>query len=903
MKKKALKFEGFKKWCLQESNQGHTDFQSVALPTELRHQLKERQKYKNFICLNIFLIISLCLPIRNFSLDVCYPRKALIFTVFKTRFLMRISYNWIKEIVDFNLSPEETSELLTDIGLEVEKSEIYESIKGGLNGIIVGEVKKVEQHPNADRLKITHVDIGEENWQQIICGAPNVALNQKVLVATPGTTIFPIGNEPLKIKKATIRGVESHGMICAEDEIGLSSNHDSIVVLPEKTAVGEAASTLYNVSSDTIYEIGLTPNRADAMSHYGVARDILAALKFQQKINPKQSLKPIDNNIEIKPKEKTSFSVEILEPKKCTRYTGIIIKNVTVKESPLWVKLKLESIGVKSINNIVDITNLVLHDLGQPLHAFDLDKITNEHIKVRCPKPKTRFITLDETERTLDQNDLMICNDTDEMCIAGVFGGIDSGVNEKTKHVFIESALFNPVNIRKTAKRHGLNTDASFRYERGVDPEMVIPALLKAASLMLDLSGGEIGSEIIDVNPNKNEGNFHKCEVNFESIRKLCGINASNDDMLDILKYLEISAEKSDHNLYMLTIPSYRVDVTRESDVAEEILRIYGYNNVIIPEKINSTPSFTPIKNTTAVEQKLSNYLTACGFNEIMNNSLTNAGYSNILNDTSFMESQYVKILNPLSSDTAVLRQSLVFNILEVIKYNQDHGESNIQVFEWGKTYKQINNQHQEEKQLTIALKGLQNDEHWFNGKQPTSFFQLKGFMENIFGMLGIKYKEEIFEEDNDVFSGGVIYTTGKNKMAKCGIINNDLCDAIGIKDTCYIAEIYWKEIYSLHLKNKVKFSHVNKFQKVYRDLSIQIDENVSLNDILKAVGEIKNQLLKNITLFDIYRDKKQLKDQKAYGLRFQFLHPERTLKDKEVDQLMGRIQENILKKTNGKLR
>ena len=355
---------------------------------------------------------------------------------------MKISYNWIKEIVDFYLNPEETSELLTDIGLEVEKSEMYESIKGGLNGIIVGEIKKVEQHPNADRLKITHVDIGEENWQQIICGAPNVALNQKVLVATPGTTLFLIKNEILKIKKAKIRGVESHGMICAEDEIGLSSNHDGIVVLPEKTVVGEAASTLYNVSSDTIYEIGLTPNRADAMSHYGVARDLLAALKFQQKINPKQSLKPFDNNIEIKPKEKTSFSVEILEPKKCTRYTGIIIKNVTVK-SPSWLKLKLKSIGVKSINNIVDITNLVLRDLGQPLHAFDLDKITNQHTKVRCPKPKTRFITLDETERTLDQNDLMICNDNDEMCIAGVFGGKDSGVNEK-QSIFLLKVRIQP---------------------------------------------------------------------------------------------------------------------------------------------------------------------------------------------------------------------------------------------------------------------------------------------------------------------------------------------------------------------------------------------------------------------------------------------------------------------------
>ena len=453
---------------------------------------------------------------------------------------MKISYNWLQNILDFKLSAKLTEELLTDIGLEVEKSEVFESIPGGLDGLIIGEVLTVEKHPNADRLNITTVNVGEKDPYTIICGAPNVAKNQKVVIALPGTTIYPISGEPFKIKKAKIRGVESFGMICAEDEIGLGQGHDGIIVINEKVSVGKNVSEYYNISSDTIFEIGLTPNRADAMSHYGVARDLLAALKFKGEINQDKNLLPLPSVNQINYRSDENISVEILDSDKCLRYSGIVIKEIKVEESPEWLKNKLESIGVKTINNIVDITNFILHDLGQPLHAFDLNKINNKTIKVRCPKKDTPFTTLDGNERKLNQDDLMICDDSKEMCMAGVFGGINSGVQSTTKEIFIESALFNPISTRKTAKRHGLNTDASFRYERGVDPEMVIPALVKATQMITEIAGGKVSSEIIDIHPLKTENKSFK--VNFNGIRKLCGFSLKNQQMVNLLSLLDISS-------------------------------------------------------------------------------------------------------------------------------------------------------------------------------------------------------------------------------------------------------------------------------------------------------------------------------------------------------------------------
>ena len=825
-----------------------------------------------------------------------------LFLRFLKGFLMKISLNWIKEILDFDLTAEETSEILTDIGLEVEKSELYENIKGGLNGIVVGEIKKCEKHPNADKLKITHVDIGEEKLSQIICGAPNVDVNQKVLVALPGTTIFPTNHDPLKIKKTKIRGIESNGMICAEDEIGIGENHDGIMVLSDNYNAGDLAKTVFEVNEDTIFEIGLTPNRADAMSHYGVARDLMAALKFNSKIEVGQKLKSLSSKVDFNQDRKTAFKVSVLEPKKCMRYTGIILKDVQVKSSPNWLKNKLTSIGVKSINNIVDATNYILHELGQPLHAFDLDEISNHHIKVRCPKGDSSFTTLDGTERKLNKDDLMICDDEKEMCIAGVFGGLKSGVSSKTKHIFLESALFDAVNIRKTAKRHGLNTDASFRYERGVDPDMVIPALQKAVELILELAGGSIGSSILDVNNNPKTQNYHHCDADYNTIRKLCGISIADEEINSILGFLEISNTPIKNSSYRLKIPDYRVDVIREADVAEEVLRIYGYNNVTIPPKINSSPSFTPLRNSISTQKKVSDYLSARGFNEVLNNSLTATHQSNKLKYTGLNEEAYVKLLNPLSSDTEVLRQTLVLNVLDVIKYNQDHGEANVQLFEWGKTYQLNENKFQEEKHLIIALKGLQHEEHWYDGKKETSFHQLKGYVESIFSLLGITLEASIFE-DNELFSGGVLYQIGNKIIAKCGLVNPNLTKQLDIKEPCYMAELYWDHIFKLCQKNLIKYIPINKFQKVYRDLSILIDEQITLSDIINATKNVKTNLLQNISLFDIYRDKKQFIDKKAYGLRFQFLHPKRTLTDKEVDKVMLQIQYSILKETNGQLR
>ena len=813
---------------------------------------------------------------------------------------MKISYNWLKDILNFELDPLQTEAILTDIGLEVERIETYESIPGGLKDLVIGEVKELTRHPNADRLNIAEVNVGGKENYTIVCGAPNVKANQKVVVALPGTTIYPTNGEAFKIKNAKIRGVASSGMICAEDEIGLGSDHEGILVLDKKAKIGIPASEYFGLTKDTIFEIGLTPNRADAMSHYGVARDLMVALKYRKVINSNSKLTQLPKKEEIKCKDNGSVKIEIHDQEKCYRYTGLVLKNISVKDSPKWLKIRLESIGVKSINNIVDITNYVLHYLGQPLHAFDLDTIEEGTIKVRCPKQNTSFTTLDETQRKLDQNDLMICNNSKEMCIAGVFGGLDSGVNKNTKNIFIESALFNPVSIRKTAKRHGLNTDASFRYERGVDPEMVIPALLKATRMVIELAGGEVDSNIFDVHPVKS--NYFSFEINFENIRKLCGFSLSNDEMTELLNYLEIKVENKENDIANVTVPNYRNDVTREVDIAEEVLRIYGFNNILIPEKINSSPSFTPTKNHVNLQQKISNHLASLGCFEALSNSLTKSTYVEMLKSTENNNDYHVNLLNPLSNDTAVLRQSLIYNILEIIKHNQHNGEPNCKLFEWGKTYQKVEATFIEKKQLVIGISGLQNEEHWFNGKQPSSFFQLKGIVESIFKMLGISCEENALIND-DVWEDGISYSSNKKIIAKVGAINPILLSKMGLKDDCYTAELSWDTIVKLAIKQRTKFKTINKHQKVYRDLSILIDENISMNALMDQIKKTKSPLLKDIQLFDIYRDEKTMKGKKAYGLRFQFLHAERTLKDKEVDKIMNSIQNNLVQNVNATLR
>jgi phenylalanyl-tRNA synthetase beta chain len=809
---------------------------------------------------------------------------------------MKISYKWLKEILDFKLDPHQTSTLLTDIGLEVEREEEYENIKGGLQGLIVGEVKSVEKHPNADRLSITQIDLGENENFTIVCGAPNVKKGQKVVVAKPGTTIFPKNNSSFKIKNTKIRGQESFGMICAEDEIGLGDGHDGILVLDKDANIGDSASNYFNVFRDTIFEIGLTPNRADAMSHYGVARDLLAALKFKKLLPSSSALKAIPEKSQIVTKKNIEINISIENSVQCQRYTGIVIKNIQVKPSPKWLKDILESIGIKPINNIVDVTNYVLHNFGQPLHAFDLDKIIGKEIIVRSPKDQTLFTTLDGQERKLDKEDIMICNSKKEMCLAGVFGGLESGVTEKTKSIFIESALFNPVLIRKTAKRHGLNTDASFRYERGVDPSMVLPALIQASRIITDLSGGEIASEILDVHLKETED--ISFEINFEKIRKIGGIDLDNKTITELLTHLEIKVGNIKLNKALVNVPAYRNDVNREIDIAEEVLRIYGYNNIEIPEKINSSPSIPKLKTNHSIQQKISNHLVSLGCYEIMNNSLVKREYGNFLDEKS---NNHISLLNPLSNDTATLRKSLIYGAVEVLKFNHFNGNPNGNIFEWGKVYSKNGNKFGQENRLLVATTGLQNEEHWFNGKLESSFFQLKGIIESVFKSLGVYYEIEMLRK-NHLWEEGLSFKKGKHKLATIGTVRKEISNLIGFKKHYFISEIYFDSLMKIISDSKPKIKPINKFQKVFRDLSVLINEEVTLQEITSSVNQINSKLLKKTTLFDIYRDKKNI-DQKAYGLRFEFLHSERTLKDKEVDSVMNSIQVKLKGEFNAILR
>ena len=809
---------------------------------------------------------------------------------------MKISYKWLKEILDFNLDSYQTSALLTDIGLEVEREEVYENIKGGLQGLIVGEVKSVEKHPNADRLNITQVDLGEDENYTIVCGAPNVKKGQKVVIAKPGTTIFPKNNSSFEIKNAKIRGQESFGMICAEDEIGLGDGHDGILVLDKDANIGDSVANYFNVVRDTIFEIGLTPNRADAMSHYGVARDLLAALKFKKLLPPSSALKAIPEKSQIETRKNIEINISIEDAYQCQRYTGVIIKNIQVKQSPKWLKDKLESIGIKPINNIVDVTNYVLHHFGQPLHAFDLDKIIGKEIKVRAPEDQTLFTTLDGQERKLDKEDIMICNSEKEMCLAGVFGGLESGVTEKTKTIFIESALFNPVLIRKTAKRHGLNTDASFRYERGVDPSMVLPALIKASEIITDLSGGEIASKILDVHPKETKD--ISFEINFEKIRKIGGIKLDNKTITELLTHLEIKVGSVKTNKALVNVPAYRNDVTREIDIAEEVLRIYGYNNIEIPEKINSSPSIPKLKSNHSIQQKISNHLVSLGCFEIMNNSLVKREYGNFLDEKS---NNHISLLNPLSNDTATLRKSLIYGAVEVLKFNHFNGNPNGTIFEWGKVYSENRNQYDQENRLLIATTGLQNEEHWFNGKLESSFFQLKGIIESLFKSLGMYCETEMLIKDH-LWEEGLSVFKGKYKLATIGTVRKEISNLIGFKKHYFISEIYFDNLMKIIANSKPKIKPINKFQKVFRDLSILIPEDVTMQEIKNSIDQVKSKLLKNMTLFDIYRDKKNI-GKKAYGLRFEFLHSERTLKDKEVDSVMNSIQSKLEDKFNAALR
>ena len=810
---------------------------------------------------------------------------------------MNISYNWLKTILPIDLPSDFISEILTDIGLEVEKTYSYCNIPGALEGLIVGEVTNKQKHPNADKLSITEVNIGAET-HQIICGAPNVAVGQKVVVALPGTTIYPTNGDPFKINKAKIRGEVSHGMICGEDEIGLGDNHDGILILNKTAKVGSFVKELYEIEEDVVFEIGLTPNRADSMGHFGVARDLLVALKYRGIISKDTKLN--ENTDTIKSSDLIQLKIEVENTSSCPRYAGVAINNISVTESPSWLKNKLKAIGLNPINNIVDITNYILHEYGQPLHAFDLSKIDGHKIVVRNAKANTEFTTLDNEKRTLDKDDLMICNENEGMCIAGVFGGVKSGVTDETTAVFIESAYFNPYSIRKTAKRHGLNTDASFRFERGVDPNMIIPALEKATAMILQLAGGEVASPVYDEYPEPIDDFVFS--ISPKKINLLCGIDLSTSKMIEILELLHINILENKNDLLKIKVPSYRVDVQREADIAEEILRIHGFNEVPVPEKLNASLQLQNSNINNKIKNKVSNQLVALGLNEILSNSLTRKDYVASLQSKELDEQEHIELLNPLSSDTNVLRQSLIFNALEVVHFNQKNGKQNVHVFEFGKIYQLKNNQPKEEERLLIALSGLQNEEHWYNSKTSVSFYQLKGIVEQLFASIGFN-KIHYRSIKNDLYNDGLEIHIGKELMGYIGYPSKDICQQINLKNEVFIADIFWEKLLKVIDFRPTNFRSINKYPKVYRDLSLLINEEVSFDDLKTIAFKVDSSILRDIQLFDIYKGKNLAANKKSYALRFELHNDAKTLNDKEIDNVMVRIQKKLISSFNAELR
>jgi phenylalanyl-tRNA synthetase beta chain len=808
---------------------------------------------------------------------------------------MKISYNWLKQFLRIDWEPVKTGELLTDLGLEVEGIETFESVKGGLEGIVVGHVLSSEQHPNADRLKVCNVDIGEAEPVQIVCGAPNVASGQKVPVAKIGTTLYDSDGEPWKIKKGKIRGEESYGMICAEDELGLGKSHEGIMVLDKDLVPGTPAQEIFEIENDQIIEIGLTPNRADAMSHWGVARDLKAGLLRKgislELITPSNSKFRVENRT-------NKIDIEVPDTSLAPRYCGVTISNLKVTESPLWLQNRLKSIGLAPINNIVDATNYVLHELGQPLHAFDAAKITGKRIEVKTVAKGSKFITLDGVERTLHEEDLMICDSEKPMCIAGVFGGIDSGVTEKTTSIFLESAYFNPVSIRKTAKRHALNTDASFRFERGIDPNITEYALMRTALLIIELAGGEITSDVVDFYPNKIED--HQVFLNLENTASLIGEEIPREIIKEILTSLDIKINNITEAGIGMTIPAYRNDVTREADVIEEILRVYGYNNIQFSEKLNASISTNNIVEDYQIQNKVGSQLTALGFNEMLGNSLTSPNYVDL--SESLKSEANIEILNPLSNDLSVMRQAMLFNSLEALSYNFNRKTSEIKLFEFGKTYHINTDGHKEPNHLTLVVSGLKTEENWAVPSQKSNFFYFKGIVTAILQRLGIEgYSEEGFK--NDVFSEGLLFSKGKQVIVEFGIIKKNLCNSFDIEAETFFADFQWDNVLSEIATENFKLQTIPKFPKVKRDLALLLDESVSFDILKEAARNTEKQLLKKVTLFDVYTGSKLPKGKKSYALRFTLQDNKKTLTDKQIDKIMKKLQNNFEKEFGASLR
>lgn len=809
---------------------------------------------------------------------------------------MRISYNWLKQFIKTELKSEEIADILTDLGLEVEGVDPFESLKGGLQGVVVGHVLTCEKHPDADKLKITTVDLGDGNAPvQIVCGAPNVAAGQKVPVATIGTKLYDKEGNAFEIKKGKIRGQESHGMICAEDELGLGESHDGIMILAEELKTGTPASKVFNIECDEVFEIGLTPNRADAMSHMGVARDLRAGLS--QKGTTSELMTPSVSKFKVE-KRTLKIDVKVENDKLAPRYCGVTISGITVKPSPSWLQNRLKSIGLTPKNNVVDVTNYVLHELGQPLHAFDASQIKGNKVIVKTVAAGTKFTTLDDVERTLHEEDLMICDESGPMCIAGVFGGKTSGVSENTQAIFLESAYFNPVAVRKTAKRHTLSTDASFRFERGIDPTITEYALKRAALLIQEVAGGEITSDIVDIYPKKIED--FSVFIHFNKVNRIIGEEIKPETIKKILASLDIKVNSISDAGLGLIIPSYRVDVTREIDVIEEILRVYGYNNVKIPAKLNATISNSLRTEEYNVQNIIANQLCSLGFNEMMANSLTTPDYVKLSDN--LKEEFNVVMLNPLSNDLSAMRQSLLFSALEAVSFNINRKRSDLKFFEFGKTYHKLPASYDEEKHLTLTATGNRSNETWLKPQEKSDFFLFKGYVLTILSRLGLDKKVTSLPFENDVFAEGLALAIGKEIIVEFGSVKKSILKHFDIKQEVLFADFNWGKIQK-YVSNKIKFTDIPKYPEVRRDFALLVDENVQFEQIFNIAKQTEKGLLKDVNLFDVYQGNNLPEGKKSYAVSFILQDDSKTLTDTQIDKIMSKLQGNFESQLGASLR
>lgn len=820
---------------------------------------------------------------------------------------MNISYNWLKEYVSFDLNPNEVAEALTSIGLEVGSVEEVQSIKGGLEGIVIGEVLTCEPHPNSDHMHVTTVNLGSGDPVQIVCGAANVAAGQKVVVATIGTKLYD-GDECFTIKKSKLRGIESLGMICAEDEIGIGTSHEGIIVLPEDAVPGTPAKDYFNIKSDYVIEVDITPNRADACSHYGVARDLYAYLvqagKKTALTRPSDEMFEVDNH-------DLNIDIEVVDPAMCPRYAGVTIKDVTVKESPEWLQNKLRLIGLRPINNIVDITNYILHAYGQPLHCFDADKIKGGKIVVRSMPQGTPFVTLDGVERKLDERDLMICNVEEPMCMAGVFGGLDSGTTETTKNVFLESAYFNPTTVRKTARRHGLSTDSSFRFERGIDPNNVIYCLKQAALLVKELAGGTISMEIKDNYPAP-IADF-TVDLKYQYVHDLIGKTIPVETIKSIVSSLEMKIISETQDGITLQVPPYRVDVQRPCDVVEDILRIYGYNNVEIPTTLKSSLTTKgEVDRSQKLQNLISEQLVGCGFNEILNNSLTKSAYYENLETYPLKNS--VMLMNPLSNDLNCMRQTLLFGGLESIQHNANRKNADLKFFEFGNCYYYNAEKKNPEKALAaysenyhlgLWVTGKRVTNSWAHAEENSSVYELKAYVLNIFSRLGLNLGSVVFGNlANEIYSAAVsIHTRGGKLLATFGIVSKKIQKAFDLDNEVYYAEINWTELMKAVKNVKVSYTEISKFPSVKRDLALLLDKNVQFAEIESIAYETEKKLLKAVELFDVYEGKNLEPGKKSYAVSFLLQDENATLNDKQIDKIMNKLITNLENKLGAKLR